>query len=64
MSNLNLDLSKFITTETLSRHKIYGVSFDGITNKGVRLYDAEGLNWSPSNTTVLGYDDYSRLSVA
>ena len=58
MSNLNLDLTKFITAETLSRHKIYGVSFDGITNKGVRLYDAEGLNWSPSNTTVLGYDDF------
>ena len=58
MSNLNLDLTKFITAETLSRHKIYGVSFDGITNKGVRLYDAEGLNWSSSNTTVLGYDDF------
>ena len=49
---------EFITAETLSRHTIYGVSFDGITHKGVRLYDAEGLNWSPSSTTVAGYDDF------
>lgn len=49
---------EFITAETLSRHTIYGVSFDGITHKGVRLYDAEGLNWSPSSTTLLGDDDF------
>ena len=49
---------EFITAETLSRHTIYGVSFDGITHKGVRLYDAEGKDWSPSNTTVAGYDDF------
>ena len=56
---------EFITAETLSRHTIYGVSFDGITHKGVRLYDAEGLNWSPSSTTVAGYDDFrSRKSFA
>ena len=49
---------EFITAETLSRHTIYGVSFDGITHKGVRLYDAEGLNWSPSSTTDIGIDDF------
>ena len=49
---------EFITAETLSRHTIYGVSFDGITHKGIRLYDAEGLNWSPSSTTLLGDDDF------
>ena len=49
---------EFITAETLSRHTIYGVSFDGITHKGVRLYDAEGKDWSPSSTTVAGYDDF------
>ena len=49
---------EFITAETLSRHTIYGVSFDGITHKGIRLYDAEGKDWSPSNTTVAGYDDF------
>ena len=59
IGNLTSDwLPKFITAKTLSRHTIYGVSFDGITHKGVRLYDAEGLNWSPSNTTLLGDDDF------
>ena len=59
IGNLTSDwLPKFITAETLSRHTIYGVSFDGVTHKGVRLYDAEGLNWSPSSTTVAGYDDF------
>ena len=58
MNTLNIDLTKFITAETLSRHKIYGVSFDGITNKGIRLYDAVRLNWAPSNTSLLGYDDF------
>ena len=59
IGNLTSDwLPKFITAETLSRHTIYGVSFDGITHKGIRLYDAEGLNWSPSSTTLLGDDDF------
>ena len=59
IGNLTSDwLPKFITAETLSRHTIYGVSFDGITHKGARLYDAEGKDWSPSSTTVAGYDDF------
>lgn len=58
MGNLNINLSKFITAETLSRHNIYGVSFDGITHKGVRLYDAVGLNWTRSTNTVEGHDDF------
>ena len=59
IGNLTSDwLPKFITAETLSRHTIYGVSFDGVTHKGVRLYDAEGLNWSPSSTTDIGIDDF------
>ena len=59
IGNLTSDwLPKFITAETLSRHTIYGVSFDGVAHKGVRLYDAEGLNWSPSSTTDIGIDDF------
>ena len=59
IGNLTSDwLPKFITAETLSRHTIYGVSFAGITHKGVRLYDAEGLNWTPSSTTDIGIDDF------
>ena len=34
IGNLTSDwLPKFITAETLSKHTIYGVSFDGITHK-------------------------------
>ena len=59
IGNLTSDwLPKFITAETLSRHTIYGVSFDGATHKGTRLYDAEGKDWSPSSTTIVGYDDF------
>ena len=59
IGNLTSDwLPDFITAETLSRHTIYGVSFDGVTHKGVRLYDAEGKDWSPSSTTIVGYDDF------
>ena len=48
----NIDKDKLpvgVTNEILSQHKIYGVSFDGVSHKGVRLYDAEGMRWSPSN---------------
>ena len=59
IGNLTSDwLPEFITAETLSRHTIYGVAFNGVTHKGVRLYDAEGKDWSPSSTTVIGYDDF------
>ena len=62
IGNLTSDwLPKFITAETLSRHTIYGVSFDGITHKGVRLYDAEGKNWTPSSTSIIGADHFRDL---
>ena len=62
MGNISSDwLPDYITNETLSRHTIYGVSFDGFTHKGVRLYDAEGKNWTPSNTTISGVDDFKNL---
>ena len=57
IGNLTSDwLPEFITAETLSRHTIYGVTFDGITHTGVRLYDAEGKDWSPSSSTNIGTD--------
>ena len=62
IGNISSDwLPDYITNETLSRHTIYGVAFDGSTHKGVRLYDAEGKNWTPSSTTVPGVDDFKNL---
>ena len=60
----NLDKDKLpigVTNEMLSQHKIYGVSFDGISHKGVRLYDAEGLRWEPSSEAKAGTDDFKSL---
>ena len=51
-----------VTNEMLSRHKIYGVSFDGINHKGVRLYDAEGMRWEPSSESKAGTDDFKDLA--
>ena len=62
MGNISSDwLQDYITNETLSRHTIYGVAFDGATHKGVRLYDAEGKNWMPSSGTNPGVDDFKNL---
>ena len=60
----NIDKDKLpvgVTNEILSQHKIYGVSFDGISHKGVRLYDAEGLRWEPSSEAKAGTDDFKGL---
>ena len=63
MGNISSDwLPDYITNETLSRHTIYGVSFDGFTHKGVRLYDAEGKNWIPSSIgSTPAVDDFKNL---
>ena len=62
IGNISSDwLPDYITNETLSRHTIYGVAFNGATHKGVRLYDAEGKNWSSSNTAKSGIDDFKDL---
>ena len=62
MGNLSSDwLPDYITNETLSRHTIYGVAFDGVSHRGVRLYDAEGKNWMASSGTNPGVDDFKNL---
>ena len=61
----NIDKDKLpvgVTNEILSQHKIYGVSFNGASHKGVRLYDAEGMRWSPSNQSAAGTDDFKDLA--
>ena len=41
---------------------MYGVKFDDILSPGVRLYDAENLNWTPSTASVAGTDDFATLA--
>lgn len=38
--------------------KIYGVKFDGTNSVGTRLLGAKGLQFTPSNTTTAGIDDF------
>jgi hypothetical protein len=45
-----------VTSETLSKHTIYGVTFDGVSHIGARLYDAEGLDWIASSAINIGVD--------
>ena len=61
----NLDkgwLPSDVTSSMLSSHKIYGVSFDGSTHAGVRLYDSIGLNWTPSSEAKAGIDGFKDLA--
>lgn len=62
----NLDkgwLPSDVTTAMLSSNKIiYGVSFDGSTHAGVRLYDSVGLRWTPSSEAKAGIDDFKDLA--
>ena len=61
----SMDKSKLpvtITNEMLSRHKIYGVKFDGVNSMGVPTYDNIGLNWMPASEASPGIDDYKDLA--
>ena len=51
-----------ITSAMLSSHKIYGVSFDGSSHVGIRLYDSVGLRWTPSSEAAAGIDDFKNLA--
>lgn len=41
---------------------MYGVKFPNNSTVGVRTYDAAGLNWSRSNNTTAGVDDFANLA--
>lgn len=49
----------YINSATLSGHKVWGVTFDGTSSAGVRLYDAIGLNWTVSSAATAGIDDFT-----
>jgi hypothetical protein len=60
LNNHNNNMYGIEKPEILST--IYGVSFDGTSHIGTRLNDAEGKNWTPSNTTESGADDFKNIS--
>ena len=51
-----------ITNETLSRHNLYGVVFDGIGNQGKPLYNAIDQKWTPATPTSPGIDTWKDLA--
>ena len=51
-----------ITNETLSRHNLYGVVFDGTSSKGKPLYNAIDQKWIPATTTDPGVDTWKNLA--
>ena len=53
--------NEVITNEVLSRHNVYGVTFDGITSEGKPLYNAIDQKWTPATTTDPGVDTWKDL---
>ena len=39
------NVSEVITNEVLSRHNVYGVTFDGVSSEGKPLYNAIDQKW-------------------
>ena len=50
------NVSEVITNEVLSRHNVYGVTFDGISSEGKPLYNAIDQKWVPATPTGPGMD--------
>ena len=51
-----------ISNEVLSRHKVYGVTFNGISSKGKPLYNAIDQKWVPATPTDPGIDTWKDLA--
>ena len=51
-----------ITNEVLSRHNVYGVTFNGISSKGKPLYNAIDQKWVPATPTSPGVDTWKDLA--
>ena len=50
-----------ISNEVLSRHNVYGVTFNGISSKGKPLYNAIDQKWVPATPTSPGVDTWKDL---
>ena len=51
-----------ITNEVLSRHNVYGVTFDGKSSKGKPLYNAIDQKWIPATATDPGVDTWKNVA--
>ena len=51
-----------ISNEVLSRHNVYGVTFNGISSKGKPLYNAIDQKWVPATPTDPGIDTWKDLA--
>ena len=56
------NMDEVITNEVLSRHNVYGVTFDGITSEGKPLYNAIDQKWVPATTTDPGVDTWKDIA--
>ena len=55
-------IDEVITNEVLSKHNVYGVTFDGITSEGKPLYNAIDQKWIPATLTDPGVDTWKDLA--
>ena len=53
---------KVITNETLSRHNLYGVTFNGVSSAGKPLYNAIDQKWTPATPSNPGVDTWKNLA--
>ena len=51
-----------VSNEVLSRHTLYGVSFNGTNSQGRPLYNAIDQKWVPATTTSPGIDTWKDLA--
>ena len=51
-----------ISNEVLSRHNIYGVTFDGISSNGKPLFNAIDQRWIPATTKSPGVDTWKNIA--
>ena len=56
------NVSEVITNEVLSRHNVYGVTFDGVSSNGKPLYNAIDQKWTPATTTYPGVDTWKDIA--
>ena len=57
-----LTTPEVITNEVLSRHNVYGVTFDGKSSKGKPLYNAIDQKWIPATATDPGVDTWKNVA--
>ena len=62
MEKVILPPPQVISNEVLSRHNVYGVTFNGISSKGKPLYNAIDQKWVPATPTDPGIDTWKDLA--